>query len=620
MQVTPVNQHQFFSLIRQALFSILLGGFLFVSVFSLAMIGIQLVYAGRIFPDVQVGQVNIGMMSVDQALLLLQNTITYPQTGSLHLQYQTGFWEVTPEQLGISFDPGTTLQKAYQIGRSGPLDRWIGDMIGVWNSHHLVTPVYIFNQNNTYTFLQKVAEQIDQPIREASLKVQGSEIIAEPGQIGKSLDIPSSIELITKIIKSQQNGVISLVVNETSPEMLDASQYAISARTILSNSITLTAPDEPGSAGGSWVLTPTELANMLIFDRIKNSGGVHFEVKLNENILRTILTSLSASLDHPSENPRFSFNDETRQLELISAGVTGRSLDIEKSITSIQEKIKNGEHTIPLEFTLITPSVKNDSTGEQLGIRELVQTEVSYFYGSSSARVQNIQTAANRFHGLLIAPEETFSMAKAMGEISLNNGYAEALIIFNGQTIEGVGGGVCQVSTTLFRAAFHIGFPINERYPHAYRVNYYEKVAGNRINPKLAGLDATVYVPLVDLKFTNDTPYWLLMETYTSPQNNSLTWKFYSTSDGRKVTWDPSGPTNLVEPPKPLYRENPALPKGEIKQVDWEAQGADVVVNRFVYQNNSIYFQDSFRTHYEPWRAVYEYGPGTEGIPQQETP
>ena len=620
MKETPVDKNQFSTFILQAFLSVLLGGFLLISVIGLAIIVIQLVYAGNIFPDVQVGQVNIGGMSVDQALLSLKDAVTYPQTGSLHLQYQTRFWEVTPEQLGISFDPGTTLQNAYQIGRSGPLDRWVGDMIGVWNSHHLVTPVYIFNQNNTYTFLQKVAEQIDQPIREASLKVQGSEIIAEPGQIGRSLNIPSSIELITKTIKSQQNGVIFLVVNETPPEMLDASQYAISAQAVLSNSMIFTAPADPSSPGGSWPFTPAELANMLIFDRIKNSGGVHFEVKLNENILRTILTSLSASLDHPSENPRFTFNDETRQLELIQIGVTGRSLDIEKSITSIQEKIKNGEHTIPLDFTLIAPSVKNDSTGEQLGIRELVQTEVSYFYGSSSARVQNIQTAASRFHGLLVAPGETFSMAGAMGEISLNTGYAEALIIYNDQTIEGVGGGVCQVSTTLFRAAFHIGFPINERYPHAYRVKYYEKEAGNRINPRLAGLDATVYVPLVDLKFTNDTPYWLLMETYTSPQSNSLTWKSYSTSDGRRVTWDPSGPTNLVEPPKPLYRENPVLVKGEIKQVDWEAQGADVIVTRIVYLNDSIYFQDSFHTHYEPWRAVYEYGPGTEGIPKQETP
>jgi vancomycin resistance protein YoaR len=207
-----------------------------------------------------------------------------------------------------------------------------------------------------------------------------------------------------------------------------------------------------------------------------------------------------------------------------------------------------------------------------------------------------------------------------MGDISLNNGYAEALIIYNGQTIEGVGGGVCQVSTTLFRTAFFSGFPIIERHPHAYRVRYYEKIAGNRIDPTLAGLDATVYVPEVDFKFKNDTPFWLLMETEVSVKNNTITWRFYSTSDGRKITWLTSGPTNLVEPPPPLYKENDSLSTGEIKQVDWEAQGADVNVSRTVCRNDSICLQDTFNTHYEPWRAVYEYGPGTEGIPPQQTP
>jgi len=211
-------------------------------------------------------------------------------------------------------------------------------------------------------------------------------------------------------------------------------------------------------------------------------------------------------------------------------------------------------------------------------------------------------------------------MAAVMGDISLDTGYTEALIIYNGQTIEGVGGGVCQVSTTLFRTAFFGGFPITERHPHAYRVKYYEKTAGNSTNSILAGLDATVYVPLVDLKFTNDTPFWLLMETYVIPANNSITWKFYSSSDGRSVDWETTGPTNLVEPPKPLYKENSALDNGEIKQVDWEAQGADITVNRMVFRGGVLYFQDSFITHYEPWRAVYEYGPGTEGIPQQTTP
>jgi len=246
-----------------------------------------------------------------------------------------------------------------------------------------------------------------------------------------------------------------------------------------------------------------------------------------------------------------------------------------------------------------------------------VHQESSYFYGSDQARIHNIETAANQFHGLLVPPGEVFSMASAMGEISLDSGYSEALIIYNGKTIEGVGGGVCQVSTTLFRTAFFTGFPIVERHPHAYRVSYYEKVAGNIRDSNLAGLDATVYIPLVDLKFKNDTPYWLLMETYVNRSANRLTWKFYSTNDGRTMKWTTTGPTNTIEPKKPLYQLNTDLETGEIKQIDWEAEGADITVSRTVSKDGEFFFDDTFFTRYEPWRAVYEYGPGTTGIPTQ---
>ena len=138
----------------------------------------------------------------------------------------------------------------------------------------------------------------------------------------------------------------------------------------------------------------------------------------------------------------------------------------------------------------------------------------------------------------------------------------------------------------------------------------YEKVAGNRIDSDLAGLDATVFVPIVDFKFVNDTPYWLLMETYVN--GYSLTWKFYSTSDGRSVDWTTTGTTNTVPPPEPVYRENPDLAKGEIRQVDWAAEGADVSITRTVSRNGSVYFSDQINTHYEAWADVFEYGPGTD--------
>jgi vancomycin resistance protein YoaR len=151
------------------------------------------------------------------------------------------------------------------------------------------------------------------------------------------------------------------------------------------------------------------------------------------------------------------------------------------------------------------------------------------------------------------------------------------------------------------------GYQIDERYAHAYRVSYYEQGPGSP-GP---GMDATVFPPLVDFRFTNDSAYWILMETYLY-NRNQLQWKFYSTSDGRQVTWSSSGPMNVKEAPKPLYKENPDLAEGKIEQVDFEADGMDVVVHRTVTRTGETLHEDTIRTHYLPWRAIYEFGPGTE--------
>jgi vancomycin resistance protein YoaR len=198
-------------------------------------------------------------------------------------------------------------------------------------------------------------------------------------------------------------------------------------------------------------------------------------------------------------------------------------------------------------------------------------------------------------------------MAEFLGEISLDTGYREALIIYDGRTVQGAGGGVCQVSTTLFRTAFFGGYQIDMRYQHAYRVRYYETGTGSP-GP---GLDATVFVPRVDFRFTNDTEYWLLMETYVY-NNNQLQWKFYSSSDGRTVNWTSTGPQNVIQPDPPLHRENLELEPGVTKQVEWEVDGMDVTVYRTVARDGEVLHDDTFRTRYIPWQAVFEHGPEIE--------
>ena len=604
------------SLVEEVLLSLLAGLIFFFLALGVITIGNQVWYAGRIFPGVSVGGVDVGGLSQADAAVKIAQSISYPQNGHILIHEQQSYL-VTPGQMGLFLDPDTSARQAFQVGRSGGLARSLSAQFNAWYNGESLPPVMLFDQRMAYQYLADLAKQIDKPTIEASVDLKGVEVQVHSGQTGRSVDIPATLVLLSAQIQSMQDGIVPVVVRETPPVIIDVSQQADLARSILSVPLKLTLPDGQPDKAGPWTFDPPTLAAMLAFEKIEKDGKSDLQVTLNSDILREYLNNLVPKLVLNTENARFTFNDQTHQLEVIQPSVTGRQLDVEATIHAIQDSLMQDKHKVALKFIFHDPPVSDKATGQQLGVTELVHAETSYFYGSSAERVQNIKSATERFHGLLVAPGEVFSMGAALGDISLDNGYAEALIIVGNRTVQGVGGGVCQVSTTLFRTVFFAGYPILERHSHAYRVSYYEKIAGNRINPDFAGLDATVYFPLVDLKFKNDTPYWLLMETYVNPSTSSITWKFYSTSDGRTVKWETTGPVNIVPAPDPLYKENPDLSQGEIKQVDWAADGADVTVNRTVNRNGDVYLQDTFQTHYEAWQAVYEYGPGTD-IPTPE--
>lgn len=601
-----------YSLLQQFFAALLAGVALFFMAVILWTVGFQLMYAGRIFPGVSVAGVDLSGLTPSDAALKLNQALSYPYTGKIVLRDGIRVWVVTPAQMGMAFDASSTAQVAYRLGRSDGLFTSLDGQLRARSSGVEVSPVILFDQRVAHQYLQALSVEINQPLMEASLKVEGTEILAIPGQMGRALDVESTLIFLSAQMQTFRDGELPLVIHDQQPEIIDVSAQTEIARGVLSQPLRLYIANATEGDAGPWIYDSQVIANMLIVQRAENSSGAEIQVALDNAKLREILIGVQPQVDRGAQNARFYFDDASRQLVLIQSATIGRALDVEASIIAINDALLQGEHNVALQVVEDQPKVTDTSTAAELGITELVSSETSFFYGSSAERIQNIQAAASRFHGLLIAPGETFSMGDALGDVSLDNGFAEALIIYGGRTIKGVGGGVCQVSTTLFRTVFFGGFPVVERYSHAYRVSYYEQSYSGGIDPNLAGLDATVYFPLVDFKFTNDTPYWLLMETYLNVEGRSLTWKMYSTSDGRSVTWTTTGPQNITPPPKPLFQENDELKAGQIRQVDWAANGADVVVSRTISKNGAVYFSDQFKTHYDPWQAICEVAPGTE--------
>ncbi len=603
---------------KPSLFRQILSAFMLALAALLVLIlgwtfGINLLYAGRVLPGVSLNGKSLAGMDITAAQLAISESYEFPQTGHILLQDGEKSWMVTPDQLGVYLDTVGSAQNALAVGRNGSLLKRLKDLSQASFYGYEISPIFIFNQKMALQYLTDISTSIDQPIKEAGISVENAQVVISQGQPGRILDLAASLTAINAQLTRMQDGIVPLVIQENQPKMLDVSKQGELVKGILSQPFTLKLPNATDK-DPTWQVQPVDLARLLTFTEVANGNNADLQVGINKTLTAAYLHSLEGEIDQDAENARFIFNDDTRLLDLIQPAVQGRALQVDPSVEAINQAITNGDHSATLQVNITEPQIKDTTTGAELGITELVSSYTSYFRGSSDERVHNIQIAAARFHGLLLAPGATLSMSDVIGNISLDNGYAEALIIVGDQTIAGVGGGVCQVSTALFRTAFFGGYQIDERHAHAYRVGYYEQTASGH-DQKLAGLDATVFVPIVDFKFTNDTPYWLLMETYVSPTYDTLTWKFYSTSDGRTVNWSSTGPTDIIEPADPLYRENPDLPTGKIKQVEYAADGATVAVKRTVSRDGQVLYNDTFSTKYEPWQAVFEYGPGTQNIP-----
>jgi vancomycin resistance protein YoaR len=269
----------------------------------------------------------------------------------------------------------------------------------------------------------------------------------------------------------------------------------------------------------------------LLTSSIRQSMTVEHKEKtsLNEHIIRNFVEDLARKLDVDPVNAMLRFNEETGKVEEIMPHTDGVKVNIDKTTQKIADILKNNPKPSPQEVEIVYETHKAKVTSQnakELGIKELIGKGVSNFAGSTKSRIHNITTAAKKFDGLTIAPGEEFSFTSILGPVDGEHGYKEELVIKDNETKPEFGGGICQVSTTVFRGAIFSGLKITKRRNHSYPVHYYTPT----------GFDATVYVPNPDLRFINNTPGYILLNMEMN--GNELVFKYFGTDDGRTVVMD----------------------------------------------------------------------------------
>ena len=583
------------------------GVILTIIVLALFLFAFQIRYAESIMPGVHALGINLSGMSLDEAELALSNEFEYGSNAVFTFRDGDRFWQMTAEDLGVEFNAAETAAEAFNIGHSGNI---IGDLFGqsdAWLSGYVVSPIITYDQNIALTELNAIAAEIDRDSFNAALSIEGTNVIISEGQTGRELDVQTTLTRLNEAILRFDTGAeIVLVINETPALVSSVSAIANEIETALSGPVTLTATDEFGNQLGPWTVSVEQIASLLTVSRIDNGDGTQsYAVDIDMGAFETYLYTLAPGLITPARDGRFDFVPETGQLNVLEPAQSGRVLNVAQTLQRLEEGVFAEENrVVPMAFDFTLPRYHNQVTAAELGITELVSEATTYYTGSSQNRRTNIAVGVSRVNGIIIGPGEEFSFNYYLGDISYENGFVDGLVIFGGRTVNGIGGGICQVSTTIFRAAFNGGFSITERNSHGYRVGYYE------LNGQPPGMDAAIWQPERDFRFQNNTPHHILIEANVYPGDNALQFRFYSTQHWR-VEIEDAIIRNPEPAPETRFISNSDLNLGEIVQVDFAAEGADVTIYRNIYDlQGNLQFEDYAYTHYVPWQAIYEVAPG----------
>ncbi|HEX8924059.1 MAG TPA: VanW family protein, partial [Patescibacteria group bacterium] len=436
-----------------------------------------------------------------------------------------------------------------------------------------------------------ISSQTDRPFIPAELDLENGQISYKNGQPGLSLD---QANLKSAVYQSISNWNVNDVIN-----------LRIQAVGVLpDNNQVNSAKSRAQKLIGKSMVLENEISNVTVDDKTL-IGWLDFNNGYSEDKIQNYIVNLAPSLKRDPVNAEFNF--ENGVVTQFRPAQTGLAVDGVALLETLKQKLpllENGadktlSYKIPVRST--DPLVKTEDVNN-LGIKELLGRGTSTFHHSNETRNFNVQKGASIVNRILVAPGETFSFLKNLGDVSVDSGYKQAYIIRQGHTELDAGGGICQVSTTLFRAMLNAGLNVTSRQNHAYRVSYYEE-------DMPPGYDATVFIPAPDLKFINDTGHYVLIQNSYDGKNRSLTYEIYGTSDGRKVEISNYRQWGASPPPPDIYIDDPTLAPGQVVQDEHRIPGLKTSFDWKVTRNGQVINQKTFTSVYTPWAAVFRRGP-----------
>jgi vancomycin resistance protein YoaR len=537
-----------------------------------------LAFAGspdRIAGGVRVAGVSVGGLTAGEAVAKLEARARAVANVPVVFTAYGRRWRLRPGNLGIEADWAAAVKLAQRHGDGfGPFRGLQRIGVRVFGAD-VSPPTRVWVRALKFE-LTRMSGAIGRPHRDAALVLKGLSPVLVPGRTGFGLDRKAAASLVVQALVGFERGrPVALPVRVDRPRVTASDLVPVEGqvRTALSGRIRMSL------GRSSWWLPPGQLAALLSLPH----GGTR-ALAIGGQAADGYFKRLAHGIGRPPRDATFRVFESGRVRVVPSR--PGRVIAIPATRRNILAAALSTTHRSARVIVTMQPARRTTSEARAMGITTRI-SRYETIYGGDPNRIHNVQLVARLIDGKLIAPGATFSFNRATGARTADKGFLEAPVIINGELTTGLGGGVCQVSTTTFNAAYEAGLKITARTNHALYISHYPQ-----------GRDATVDYPDVDLKFVNDTPHWLLLRTFVG--SSSLVVDLYGAPIHRRVV---TQTRPLVESGAPPVKRvpDPSLYVGETVVEESGEPSRSTSVRRLVYTASRKLLYDN--TWYSSYRA-----------------
>ncbi len=558
--------------------------------FALFLAVDALVFWGRVHAGVQVAGHDLGHMTREQAEDRLTALVERAAAAPITVGSAAEEWTVLPSSFGVGIDVEGTVANAMAVTRARGLFGNIAARVGSYFSKRNVELNGWLNDESVDAFIADIAEKLDRPPVNPSLVFHGADIQVKEGVPGLVVDRAGLAGRLEETLLSLHNTRIEVSMVEAAPQVTGAGvQQAIEeARVMISAPLVLTAGDK------KWRMTGEEIQEAI--DCVAQGEGEEARLVpvISTAKAEGFLAQVAEEVAVPVYNATWETNGETARVIEASSG---RELDHGKTAVALTQAAKATSNRVAEAVIAEIKPERTTEKAQSMGIVSAIGRFQTEFEGTAN-RIANIARAAELINGTLLAPGEEFSFNHVVGERTEERGFHSAKVVAPDGTLQDdLGGGICQVATTIFNAAFMAGLEITERKNHSLYFDTYP-----------IGRDATVSWNGPDLRFINDTEEWILIRAAAT--KTTLLFVIYGTPDGRTVTYSTSD-WYQVETQGSEEVPTDELPAGQARIKDKGQDGRSCSVTRVVKsKNGTVLHEDVFESRYPMYNKIVEVGTG----------